>query len=952
MSARKRWSLASILASVAVVASGLAVAPATAAIVTHGSLVPEEAAGGYPIILKTPLYVPDGTPIYNNPQPRETRAVTLAGRNIVSGGDFWEIELKDGSVISQQYFAAWNIDSKQMVCQQKFVFDKNITAVEPGPTPNQVYVAGRFGKVTGANGLVKSRTRLALLDLSTCSVVDAFKSPNPNGVPREILYQNGRLFIGGDFTKLGTNVIETIAELNPATGAPVQAFKFATSGELTSRVHALEMDAAGNRLYVGGRFGTMTGPGGTAYNPMAIINISNPAAPTLTTHRLIGMTNTQGQSLAIADLQDVALSPERTHYALAYGTATVSDYIYYAATTESTINYTWRHYQRDSSFGVAVTDQAVYATGHFCKPDGGPGSSLVMEPKLGLDTCTGTQISGGVYRSHIDALSRTDGTPLNWNPGQGSFTGGTVIEPIKRGLLIGYDGEWTGGVRTGTTAFLDFGAGVEDQFAPSDVVFTAPTAGGSLDNPATLTGKATDDLGVVEYRLRIKSGNDYLQPDGTISPTYYAFKSVPLADGSFSLSVPLPAGSYSVEAWAVDAADHVSATNTVINFTGTGLDKVAPVTTLDLPKTASPEATVVVGGVTTDLTAVSDIKLRVTNSAGQYLQASGTFASTLANLAYTVNQGALGSASVTWSRDLGTLPVDTYTVTARGTDSAGNVKSYLSTFKVVVSPPTVSITGPAATIQTTADFAIAGTAADNAQVGAVAVRVTNAAGLFLQGDGTFAAGSFDLAATVTGLGTPSATFAYNAGRLPTGNYTVTVVVTDGVGQTATATTAVSVKSEPVPAITSYSPGGSTTGGYTVGYRFTVNSPTVVTALGFYDYNRNGRNDNNRDTQVAIYRTDTRAQVALATVPAAATATSGWFYKDLAASVTLQPGVTYTVVYQTWLFGEYLGLGGSVAKDSRMTITGYAYSDGSTMTYPVYQSNTDMYGVPNMKVLAP
>ncbi|MGD9961651.1 hypothetical protein [Nocardioides sp.] len=942
-----------VLGLLASALTALGLSAATGAIITHGALVPEEAAGGYPKILRTPLYVPDGTPIYNNPQPRETRAVTQTGRTIVSGGDFWQIELKDGTVIDQPYFAAWNIDTKAMTCEQKFVFDNNVTAVEPGPTPTQVYVAGRFAKITGANGVAKSRTRLALLDLSNCSVVDKFKSPNPNGVVREILYRNGRLFVGGDFTKIGGLTLETVSELNPTTGAVLPAMNFTTTGELTSRVHALEMNDAGTRLYLGGRFGTITGTGGTAYAPMAIINISNPAAPSLTAHRLTGMTNTQGSSLSIADLQDMALDPTRGNYALAYGTATVSDYVYYASTTEAPVTPLWRHYMRDSSFGVAVTDAAVYVTGHFCRPDAGPGASEVLEPKLGLDTCTGTSTSGGVWRSHMAALSRTDGTPLNWNPGQSSFTGGTTIEAVKRGLLVGFDGEWTGGVRTGTTAFLDFGAGVEDVAPPSVVTFTSPTAGGSLNTPATLTGLATDDAGVVEYRMRIKSATgQFLQADGTLGATNYAFKLTPADDGSFKLDTPLPAGSYTAEAWAIDLAGRLSPTNTEVAFTGTGLDGVAPVTVLTLPSNSSPEAPVVVRGVTTDTVSVSDLKLRVQNAAGQYLQASGGFGTTVANLSYDVTEGALGTGTLSWSRDLGVLPVGTYTVTARGTDARPNVKNYTGTFTVAVTPPTVSITSPVTSLQSGTAFDIAGAAADNFQVSSVAVRVSNAAGNFLRADGSFAAGSFDLPANVTGLGTASASFSYGAGVLAPGDYTVTVVVTDPAGGSTSATRVVNVKSQPVPSLTSYSPGGGTTGNYVVGYRFSVNVATPVTALGLYDYDNDGKNDNNQNTTVAIYRTDTKAMVASAVVPAAATAENRWFYTNLAAPVTLQPGITYTVVSQHWLFGEYVGLNGTATRDSRLTIAGYAYANGSTMTYPTLQSTSGMYGAPNMKFAAP
>jgi len=113
---------------------------------------------------------------------------------------------------------------------------------------------------------------------------------------------------------------------------------------------------------------------------------------------------------------------------------------------------------RDSTFGIGISNNAVYVGGHFCKPDGGPGLSEEMTPVSGHNTCTGTELfTGGVWRSHLAALSLTDGTPLTWNPGQNSFTGARDITVTSRGLLVGYDGEKTNDKLVGATAFFDFG---------------------------------------------------------------------------------------------------------------------------------------------------------------------------------------------------------------------------------------------------------------------------------------------------------------------------------------------------------------------------------------------------------------------------------------------------------------------------------------------------------------
>ncbi len=443
LSARVIASL--VLSTVLVLSPGGFAAPASAT--THGTLVPESADGGYPRIEKTPQEVLSN----GKTKPRKTSAVAQVGDMIVSGGNFLKITV-DGTTIDQAYFAAWGMDSQQMVCQEQFTFNKEVTAVEAGPTPTQVYVAGKFTKVSGSDGKLKSRNKVVLVDLSDCSVVKPFKSPKPKGLPTEIAYGSGRLFIGGNFTTVGTTSVETVVEVDPTTGAVVPGFSFSTSGEYFPRVRMLELNDAGTRLYLGGLFSGVSGPGGSISGPMAIIDISNPAAATLTGHQLINIPTPR------YDVQDIGISPDRQHYALVYGTATSSDYVYYASAQETTVTYQWRHYMRDSSFGVAVSDVAVYVGGHFCKLDSGPGPTEVMEPKLGFDGCTGARkYAGGVWRSHLAALDPADGTPLAWNPGQNSKVGAKSLEVVDRGLLVGSDGMWAGGRKTGTTTFFDLG---------------------------------------------------------------------------------------------------------------------------------------------------------------------------------------------------------------------------------------------------------------------------------------------------------------------------------------------------------------------------------------------------------------------------------------------------------------------------------------------------------------
>ncbi len=679
----KRWG-AALAAGFVALSGSVALTPrSAAAYVPHATLVPETPALGFPKILYTPTFVDNGTTTR-----RQVWATDQVGRYIVAGGDFWNVELQDGTVIDQKYFTAFNIDTKQIVCQGQLTFDNDVLDVAAGPTDTTVYVAGRFSKITGADGVPRTRIRVGLVDLANCSVDTTFVSIGANGRISEIARTGNRLFVGGDFTAIGGVAVETVAELNATTGTVNPLFNFPTSGELTSRVRGLDVSPDGSRLLLGGRFGTISGSGRNIPNPTAVFDISNAAAPVLTAHQSSGY-------VTVADLQDVATSPEGDAFALVYGTNTNSDYVYYTPAVESSTSYAWRHYMRDSLFGVAITNNAVYVGGHFCKPDSGPGASEVMSPKMGFDSCTGTNTAGGVWRSHLAALSRTDGTPLTWNPGQDSFVGARRLTATTRGLLIGFDGERVNDIRTGALAFLDFGPAVEDVTPPSDVTITAPTPGASVDNPATLSGFATDNFAINRFELSLQASNgQYLQADGTLGTAFANFTANAAPDNSFSIQRTMPAQTYTLSAKAVDGAGYKSANSTTVTFVQTGIEHNAPTLTLSVPAAA-----VIVGsqpaitGTAIDDTAVQSLSVRVTDIAGLYLQNNGTFAATVNDYPFTVTSGALGTTSLAWSIAVGTgLPAGNYAVAVNAADPSANAASASGAFTMQVLQPRPAIT--------------------------------------------------------------------------------------------------------------------------------------------------------------------------------------------------------------------------------------------------------------------
>lgn len=443
-----------LLVASLVTAGALVCAPVSpaAAVVTHPGLVPENPARGYPVVLDSPdITRPNGDSV-----PREVQAAEQVGNHIVGGGNFLQVERPNGTVAAAPYFTAWTLDTKQLLCTST-KFNGEVMALAAGPGGTSVYVGGAFSSITGPDGVARKRTKIAKILLPSCAVDLTFVSPALTNKVDELALLGNRLFVGGDFSTIGGSAVSTLAELNATTGAVNPAFSLTFSGGLTSRIRAMALNPAGTRLVIAGRFGTVSRNGVSATNPTAVVDITG-ASPVLTRHSSTGYLNSRGAAMPIADLLDAAVSPDATVVGLTYGTATTSDYVYLTPTTEAAgTRYRWRHYMRDSGFGIGISNRAVYVTGHFCKPDGGPGTTALMAPKPGIAAdCSGSRMAGGVWRSKLAALSLTDGTPLTWNPGSHSFRGGREITVVPRGLLIGFDGVRTNGVRTGALAFLDF----------------------------------------------------------------------------------------------------------------------------------------------------------------------------------------------------------------------------------------------------------------------------------------------------------------------------------------------------------------------------------------------------------------------------------------------------------------------------------------------------------------
>jgi hypothetical protein len=141
-------------------------------------------------------------------------------------------------------------------------FDSPVFAVER--VRGRIFVAGRFTEVTNGDQRIP-RSYIAAFDARSGRWISSWTPDLDGAVFALAAAPDGSvLFVGGEFTKVNGERRPALVALDPRTGATVD--RFATSvrplGTTAPRVHTLEV--AGNRLYLGGRFGQVRAKGAAA----------------------------------------------------------------------------------------------------------------------------------------------------------------------------------------------------------------------------------------------------------------------------------------------------------------------------------------------------------------------------------------------------------------------------------------------------------------------------------------------------------------------------------------------------------------------------------------------------------------------------------------------------------------------------------------------------------------
>jgi hypothetical protein len=352
----------------------------------------------------------------------EVRAVAQIGGTIYVGGSFTAVGNGTPS-IARSNLVAIDAASGQLVTAFDPHPDNAVNTLLVSADGTHLYAGGVFNNVRGCSQC----DRLAMLDPATGAAVASF-GPRPNAGVLSLAQAGNTLFVGGTFATVSGRRRVRLAAVDATTGTVAGMALHASAA-----VRDLAVNPAGTTLYLAGAF---TSIGGTARFNFASIDIAS---------RML----TAWDPNIHASGWGVALSPNgaTAYMTTADGNESVCNaghesVIAMSATGSGTPPVLWHNggapgcvYNSGDINAVEATASAVYIGGHL--------NNLCTVRNTSYTTrCPGAL----TVREHLAALDPATGVPLSWNPGATGTRGVLVIRALAAGLGVGGDFQRTNGV--------------------------------------------------------------------------------------------------------------------------------------------------------------------------------------------------------------------------------------------------------------------------------------------------------------------------------------------------------------------------------------------------------------------------------------------------------------------------------------------------------------------------
>jgi PKD repeat protein len=718
-----------------------------------------------------------GMPGHNRLVPDRPRTNTPR----ISNGEIWDIEvvpqlnrvfiagnftslantIAPTTTINQAGLASYNLTTGLIDTNFRPTFNGGVQAVEASPDGTKLFVGGSFNTVNGV-----AKQKVASLNLTTGAPLSTFVFANStNNQVQSLAATNSTLYVGGRFTRLNGQLRTALGAVNAASGAVDAGFVNNLSGGIgvdgQLGVPQLKLTHDNSKLLV-----VHTGrqiDGQDRYG-MGIIDT---ATKDLLPWRSQLWDENLGRVGGVTRIYAGDIAPDDSYFVVSSGSGgdapPISDTVIAyplneASLQDSDVDELWiaRHF--DSIYSLAVTEVAVYAGGHF----GFIESQTSDDPWPGLDNVgygTGQGLAGYglgdqvVRRDHIAALDPTNGKALEWYPldGSNSFEGDKAMEATPRGLFIGGDGQWKGGVRTGRVAFFDFNT-VANPPALPDTTITTPVEGRVVQNnvPFDITGTArvaTGTVGRVQVQVQDRDSGQYLQDNGTAFTTFGSTANTlnaTLSGTGTTRTWSIPATittnrNLRVYAQAFTAATGGTGDSTRASklFESFSTEDQTPTTGISGPSGVQTSTTFTVTGTANDDKGVNSLSFWFRDEQQRYLQADGSV-SAIFNT-FRGDPDVIGATNATWSYEV-TLPHEgVWRGSATATDTIGQADLRSATRDWTVDStaiaPTVAIdqpvpmtppfTVPALTVEPGGQMTFSGTASDDEGLKRVEISLRN-----------------------------------------------------------------------------------------------------------------------------------------------------------------------------------------------------------------------------------
>ena len=553
------WSRRAIVAACGVglvvlaTLSALAFSGGSANALVQGQLVPETPRRDVPVVL-------DGRVL----------AHAKVGDRIFVGGDFQQVQLPNGTVITQPFLFAYDVDTGELDPAFRPEINKLVRSLAPTQAGDGLYVGGLFSTWDDDFPL-----RIAKLDAQG-ELITSFDARASARV-QSIVEVGNSVYIGGDFTSVSGQPAQGLAKLDRTTGLVDTDFlpAFTNSINGSQLVRRVKSSPNGNALFV---LHYAQSIDGQAREAVAKFDLGG-AVPTLSTWN-IPWTQQNPADNCWANLRAMDVSPDGSYLVIggqgADNPPNCDSVLRYETAGAGTVNFTWSARMYSSVFSLAVSDVSVYVGGHFCAaprnpiPAGGvsstwPGAANscdINDPAAAVNPSV-LDPANAVFRRQMAALNPATGQALNWDPGSNNLVAVYDVTLIDRGLLAGHDSNRFNDFNVGRSGFFDFGNGADA--TPPELIATDPAPGAVTSNATQIAGTATDDREIASVTIRLKNitTNQFLQPNGIFASASadlpVTLTAVGLGQVAWSYPVAnLPVGDYEIRGFATDSFGNTS----------------------------------------------------------------------------------------------------------------------------------------------------------------------------------------------------------------------------------------------------------------------------------------------------------------------------------------------------------------------------------------------------------